>query len=343
MLQLRNETPFKAGMAIFPDADGVDTLYVAIRATFTVKGAAVEVAEVQEPVRLADEYFGEPDQSSLKHAADLHLGKPSTDVVLLGEAVAPGGEPVPELDVVLSVGPVQKVVRVFGDREWSGLFGSSISKPKPFTRMPLLYERAFGGVVHFDEKKNETQLDWRNPVGVGFGKRKAPGDQAMRGLPNLEAPASLISSPRDRPPPAGFGPIAPFWEPRRSFAGTYDDAWQARRAPFLPKDFQARFFNAAHPDLVCKRYLRGGEPVQIINASPSPLRFNLPACALDVAVKIDGSSERPAMNLQTVVLEPLLRRVGLVWFGAVGCDKKPLKVSEVQIGMKKLELPGSAP
>lgn len=340
MLQIKNETPFKIGMAIFPDADGVDTLYVAIRATFTMAGGKLAVAEAQPPVRLADEYRGEPGTSSLTHAADLHLGKPTTDVALLGEAWAPGGKSAPAVDVSLSVGPVHKVVRVFGEREWSGLLGSSISAPVPFEKIPLLYERAFGGVLSYDESKDQSILDWRNPVGVGPGKRKAPGDKARRLLPNLEDPAHLLKSPRDRPPPAGFGFIAPSWEPRRSLGGTYDEAWQTRRAPYLPKDFQPRFFNAAHPDLVSKRYLRGGELVQVHNASPSPLRFNLPACDLDLAVRIDGATERPPLTLQTVVIEPSERKLGLVWLGALGCDKKPLKVSEVKIGIKRLDLEG---
>ena len=219
---------------------------------------------------------------------------------------------------------------------------------RPYSKMPASDEAREqpgpGGTWVALEKLHGAQLVVAVQGGqVRFGKRKASGDQAMRSLPNLEDPSHLISSPKDRPPPAGFGPIAPSWEPRRSLAGTYDEAWQARRAPFLPKDFQARFFNAAHPDLVCKRYLRGGEPVQIINASASPMRFHLPACALDVAVTIDGASARPPMNLQTVVLEPGGYHVMLLDIS------RPLKVGEqvaivlvIEQAGKRVEVPVQA-
>ncbi|WP_437277908.1 DUF2169 domain-containing protein [Sorangium sp. So ce375] len=340
MLQLRNQTPFKASIAVFQDAHGVDTLYVAIRATFTFRGGALRVADAQEPLKLADEYWGEPGQTSLKHAADMHLGKPATDVVLVGEAVAPRGRAVPSLDVSLAVGPVAKVVRVFGDREWRGLLDLRISPPIPFERMPLVYERAFGGVLKHDPEKGPLEIDQRNPVGVGFGLRSAPVEKAVRRLPNLEDPAHLISGVRNRPPPAGFGFIAPSWEPRRRYAGTYDDAWQERRAPYLPADFDARFFNAASPGLICSSHLRGGEPVKVQNAGPDPWDTRLPLCELDVKVAIERDIERPPMRLQTVALEPGAGRLGLVWLGAVGCDKRALKVRLVDIDITRLELSG---
>lgn len=340
MLQLKNTSPFKASMALFPDPDGVDTLYVAVRATFALKGGALAVAEVQEPLKLTDEHWGEPGESSLKHAGDIHLGKPATDVALLGHAWAPRARPVPQVDVSLRVGPVQKVVRVFGDREWRGPLDLRVSAPIPFERVPLVYERAYGGVVKHDAEKGPLEIDWRNPVGVGFGMRKAPEDKAQRKLPNLEDPAQLISSTRDRPKPACFGFVAPSWEPRRRYAGTYDEAWQETRAPYLPKDFQMKFFNAAHPDLVCPGYLRGGEPVRVEGASLDPFAVTLPVCELDVAVAIDREVVRPAMKLQTVVLEPVPGRVGLAWLGAVGCDKRTLKVKQVEIGVKRLQLGG---
>ncbi|EYF02870.1 DUF2169 family type VI secretion system accessory protein [Chondromyces apiculatus] len=341
MLQLKNTSPFKASMALFPDAAGVDTLYVAVRATFTVRGGALQVAEVQEPLKLADEYWGEPGASSLKHAADLHLGKPATDIALLGDAWAPRGRPVPQRDVSLRIGPVTKTVRVFGERTWRGPLDLRISPPIPFERIPLVYEHAFGGVSKHDPEKGPLEIDWRNPVGIGFGMRKAPEDQAMRKLPNLEDPRQLITSPRDRPAPASFGFIAASWEPRRRYAGTYDDAWQETRAPYLPKDFQPRFFNAAHPDLVCPGHLRGGEPVHVEGASVDPLIFPLPACDLDVAVTIARDVARPPMKLQTVVLEPTPGRLAMVWLGAVGCDKRTLKVKLVEIAVKRLTLAGA--
>ncbi|MFD1743836.1 DUF2169 domain-containing protein, partial [Rhizobium helianthi] len=47
----------------------------------------------------------------------------------------------------------------------------------------------------------------------------------------------LIRSIRDRPQPAGFAPLSPFWKDRAVLAGTYDDDWVANRHPLLPHDF----------------------------------------------------------------------------------------------------------
>ena len=54
----------------------------------------------------------------------------------------------------------------------------------------------------------------------------------MKHLEDLRRPIRTLG---DRYVPQGFGFIAPHWEPRVGFAGTYDEAWQKNRAPHLPK------------------------------------------------------------------------------------------------------------
>lgn len=359
MLQLENRTPFKASITVLPDATGVDTLYATLRGTFSIVGARLEIAAAQPPVRAADDYTTATsatsatprpgpagptapralERASLRHAGEIHLAKPSTDVLLSGHAVAPRGR-APQVDVALSVGPVRKTIRVFGDREWKGLLDASISAPVPFDRVPLIYERAFGGVLFLDPDTGKITLEPRNPAGVGFARRGKNGEISARLLPNLEDPRQLITSPNDQPPPAGFGPIAPSWEPRRSFVGTYDEAWRTRRAPYLPADFSPRFFNTAPPDLVCKGYLRGGEPVEVLNASPTPLKFRLPLCHFDAQVHLAGRIERPELHLETVSIEPDELRVTLLWRAAVPCDKRALRVERVRLEARQIDLGG---
>jgi hypothetical protein len=334
MLQLQNETPFPAQLALFADVDGVDALHLTVRATFSVTGSEVRVADAQRPVELADIYLGDPGRSSLARAAELHHGKPSTDVVLLGEAWAPGGRPAPEVDVTLAVGPVRKTVRVFGDRAWTPLL-ERISPPVPFERMPLVYERAFGGIVEIDPDTHEPLLDPRNPVGMGFARAGKRGPPSARRLPNLEDPRCLIADPADAPPPAGFGFIAPFWQPRCGYAGTYDAAWRKTRAPFLPQDFDRRFHNVAPPELVCATYLEGGEPVTVLNASPEGhLRFRIPRCRIEARVHVAGAVETPPLRLATVVVEPGAGLLGLAFQATVRCDKKRLAVERIQLGVR---------
>lgn len=338
MLQVRNETPFVPGIFLFPDAQGVDTLYVVVKATFKLGREGLQVAEKQQKLVLADEYWGEPAKSSLKYASEAHLLKPGTDVVLVGEAYAPKGQPVPSSLVSVKVGSLRKVVQVFGDRHWrGGLISPSPSHPEPFLRMPLVYERAYGGVHVVDSERGEVLAEGRNPVGRGFRGKRSASEMAGQLLPNLEDPLRLIQTLSESPAPAGLGFVAPSWQPRQSFAGTYDEAWQERRAPYLPLDFRAEFFLAAPPELCARQFLKGGEPVEIIGASPEGVqRFRLPACELAVAVKVAGQQVTPPLQMETVLLEPGEGRLSLLWRGAVPCDKKALKVEQAHFQLRSL-------
>lgn len=343
MLQLKNNTPFQASIAVFPNEQGVDTLYVIVKGTFSL-GETVRLAEKQRAVVLADEYWGEPGTSSIKYASEAHLSKPCTDVVVIGEACASDQRPVRQLDVAIAVADRKKSLRVFGDRVWEkGVFGMRMSEAIPFETMPLMYERAFGGMHLINPEKNEVVFEPRNPVGRGFaGKRKNNEIDGMK-LPNLEDPMDLITKPAHKPAPAGCGFLAPAWEPRKSFAGTYDEVWQKNRAPYLPDDFRSQYFNAAHPDLICSGYLKGGEPVEVINASPhGPLRFRLPTCRVEAAVRIAGKTESPPFNLETVLIEPSASILCLTWRAELPCDKKVLKVEQVELRMHHLESIGKA-
>ena len=336
MLQFKNSTPFKGTIMLLPDPDGIDCVFTVVKATFTLAEKPVPVDD-QLPVAVEQEFHGEPDQSSIKSPSDVSLMKPGTDVLLMGKAYAPRGRPTTWMDVALTVGPVKKTVRVFGERHWQTSTKEvtySISAPEPFEEMPLMWERAFGGV---DRTMKPPRHELRNLVGTGF--RASEVQAAISGvrLPNLEDPAAPITSWQQAPQPAGFAPICAHWEPRRSFAGTYDDEWLKHRAPYLPKDFDPRFLQLAPSGLVAPGYLKGGEPVELRGVTRSGVaRFRLPQVTLKVSYRLDGSpQERPAY-LDTVVIEPELSRFSLTWRSVFPCDKKALRVSEVEAALVSL-------
>jgi hypothetical protein len=194
--------------------------------------------------------------------------------------------------------------------------------------MPLIWERAFGGT---DESSEPLAADPRNPVGVGFRGRNSARPVAGTSLPNIEDPQQPISSPSHVPPPAGFGAIAPHWQPRQSYAGTYDATWMETRAPYLPQDFDPRFCQVAPAGLATTGHLRGGEIVQATGVTPDgSLQFELPFVRLAVTYVLDrGEEMRPAL-LDTMIIEPDAARVVLVWRSALPCDKKALKVKEIR-------------
>jgi hypothetical protein len=339
MLQLKNHTPYQAAIAVFPNEQAVDSLYIMLKATFSI-GEHVSVAQEQQPIVMADEYWGEPGQSSLKYASEYHLVKPTTDIVMMGAACAPDKQTVEALDVRVSVGQYHKTIRVFGNRRWiTGMMGLDISRPVPFESMPLVYERAFGGIHEPEDEKTPISYEPANPVGVGFLGNRKPKEMKGMPLPNLEDPTQLIKTTTDSPTPAGVGVVAPAWAPRIHYAGTYDEQWSKKRAPYLPDDFDLRFFNSASSGLVCHSYLKGGEPVAMVNMAPEgPLRFNLPMVVLEARVRIAGGTQTPPLNLETVLLEPNEHRCSLLWRAMVTCGKQPLKVEEIHIEQKQLNL-----
>ncbi|MFK8017521.1 MAG: DUF2169 domain-containing protein [Gammaproteobacteria bacterium] len=324
MLQIENRSPFQPGIALFPDERGVDTLYVAIKGTFSLRGA-VSLAEEQLPLLAADEYWQEPGESSLRYAADVQLAKPSTDVALVAQAWAPRDKPVNQMDVRVTVAEKSKTLRVFGNRLWNK---GAVGAPATFERMPIVYEYAFGDAA-----------DERNPVGRGFRGQREDKELDGQPLPNIEDPQCLMAQAGDKAVPAGFGFVAPGWLSRRQYAGTYDDAWQSSRAPYLPTDFNSRFLNTAHPDLIFDRYLTGGETVQLLNLSArGPLNFKLPTCQLSATINIAGSKESPPLNLDTVLIEPEADRFSMTWRTQLACDKKALRVERVDIDLLSMDL-----
>jgi hypothetical protein len=339
MLQLNNQTPFKCALGLFPNEDGVDCAYGVAKATFEIGPGSVTLGKEQLAVVVADEPWGEPGASSLKRAAELGLAKPFTDVLLHGHAYAPNGGAT-SVEARLRVGSIDKTVRVFGDRVWDkGLFGLRISQPQPFQKIPLKYELAFGGTDRQPGNPDKLDYEPRNPVGRGLVPKKSQAPAKGAPLPNLEDPSALIRGPKERPAPACFAPVSPQWQPRKALAGTYDEAWMKRRAPYLPKDFDRRFHQVAPADLVSPAYLKGGELVDLSGVSPNgPLRFQLPNVMLEMIFHFDGRPWVQTPNLDTVCFEPDERRFSLLWRACVVVDKKVHRLRELQVRCRDFSL-----
>lgn len=334
MLEIENRTPFEVAVAPSQNKEGRDYAVVVVKGTFEIKKNAksLPVAETQAPIAWGDEYYGEPGLSSVKYESDVFPSKKGTDVVLLGHAyAAKGGDK--SVDVGLQAGTLGKSVRVFGHRFWRKSVGSwKWSEPEPFDRMPLTYERAFGGKDASDPDPAKHGLEKRNPVGAGFNV--AGSKERMEGLalPNLEDPKNLIGGWKDKPAPAGFGFIGRDWLPRVSYAGTYDASWQKERCPLLPNDFDEMYYNGASPGLVGTPCFKGGEAVKVSNASKEgDLSFNLPKRSVDATVWIKGKEALHKLSLDTVIIEPDERRTILVWRATVPCFRQFLYINKVKI------------
>lgn len=330
MWQLVNHTPYAAERSFVRDLDGAEIWLIAVKCTYALGGdGSTSLLEEQAPVFLAPRYRGEPSNSSLLYDSDMLYPRVATDILLHGSAWAPGGRPVAQLDVGLAVGEWRKVLRVFGARTWERYSnGPRLSAPEPFARMPITYENAFGGKAPEDGHEER-----RNPVGRGFAR--SAESLIGQSAPNIEHPSTPLSHWQDKPPPAGFGPIAQTWAPRLGFAGTYDDRWKQERAPLRPENFDARFNQTAPLDQQAFGFLRGGEPVVLTNLSQvSELRLTLPRVWL--AFRTDFGAERVdhRASLHTLILEPDELRLTMVWGTHLRCHNKEHLLKRTHIWQK---------
>lgn len=311
-----NRTRFPGTAFIDVDRNGVETLVFAMKATFDLgSDGAVEPAQEQCQLSFGDVFAGAPGSSSLIYESDANWGRQATDVAFIGYAY-PQREGDRETDVELVVGDARKQARVFGDRHWTGGIAARISAPQPFERIPLVYERAFGGVDDSPEDGGDAESEVRNPAGVGLRARRSRRPIEHAALPNIEDPQALIQKPSDRPAPVGFTFVAKHWSPRIGYAGSYDERWKAQRMPLLPEDFDPRFYAAASEGLALP-YLCGGEAIELRNLSPSRLeRFELPRVDVQASFHVDASPQPVRMNLDAVVILASSARLMMVWHGA---------------------------
>ena len=336
MWSIANTTPYVVGAEILRDRQGAETLVLVVKATFLVSvNGECAIAPDQVDIARVPQFSREPGQSSLVTDTEFVPAKPRTDVLLLGHAFAPRGTRVVSVDVALQVGELRNEFRVWGDRQWRrGSLRWSATEPTPFERMPIVYERAYGGTHGKPDANGVLRCDPRNPVGRGFDtEARADGDL----LPNIE----YVNETRR---PAGFGPIARHWEPRVKFAGTYDDDWRRHRHPLVPTDFDDLFYQTAPLEQQSAVPLTGGEPVILRNLTPSGLlQFKLPRIPLLAHVDLgdDVAAQRP--KLHTVLIEPDVPRVVMTWSSALRCQGRALKIGDIHVRQKPMTPLGTRP
>lgn len=224
---------------------GASRLTAVVKATFSL--IHEKVAEVTTPVEIVREDQPQNGQASLREASEVAPFLPNAGVLLRGTAYAPAGQAATGRLVRLGLGRekqwlLNKALHVFGDRT------REAPSPGVFQRLPLIYERAYGG-PHVDA----------NPVGMGAGAA----------LPNIVDPANPSR-------PAGFGPISRRWAPRKAFAAPAPAP--SVGAPDFSSSFDFRSFHAAPEDQQVE-FLRGDEWILLEGMHPQLpwVRSSLPS------------------------------------------------------------------
>ncbi len=275
---------------------GAHGVTIVVKATFGIVNEAS--ARLVAPVDLVREDRYRSGAQSLDVASELAPYLPSAGVVLTGHAQAPQGRPAPAISIRVAIfrehSLLDKTLHVIGYRP-----PHAPTKPLPFQDVPIVYERAYGGPGVED-----------NPVGTGV----VPGSP----LPNIVDPAD----PRR---PAGFGPIARHWSPRKRLLNGLDPALLERPIAEIPEGFDWRYFHAAPVDQQID-LLRGDEWIVLDGLHPSLPRVQtrLPSPRAEVRWHLlgEGATAARAVELcaDTLVIDAKTQTLSMVWRGHILLD-----------------------
>jgi hypothetical protein len=337
-MELINATRMMAGFTMGMEPSGRELLVVVIKGTFVLPraGEQVRLHDEQLPLIMADTFTGEPGFSAPVKEIDFAPHKRACDVLLTGHARAPAGRKVTRMRVELRVGPMEKTFDVVGDRIWqTHLTSISASSPQPFTEMPVCYDRAFGGSDRHSDDENEHDAYLPNPVGRGWHKHLKNAWVDGTPLPNIEEPGKVVSSPSVKYRPMALGPLGRGWPQRARYAGTYDQQWLDDVFPFLPNDFDERYYQAAPED---QQLPLPKAPIEVVLSgftSDGVRQFMLPHFEAPVHVfQKRGEREDHIAALDTIEFEPDLDRFTMSWRVSRPLKRNMHEIAQVLVGKK---------
>ncbi|MEP7122936.1 MAG: DUF2169 domain-containing protein [Byssovorax sp.] len=288
-------------------------LTLIVKATFRLDETMAQVEP--EDVYRAERHDRNNATHSVRRADDLAPLRSRAEVVFTGHAHAPGGQPTFAQSVRLGVFRdhplVDKTLHVYGDR--------SSGAPSPFVKMPLVYERAFGG-PGWDE----------NPIGVGFAPDKEP---------NLAA-ANIVNA-ADPTRSGGFGPLSRNWRSRRKLLGKTSRKDIEQAIARLPDDFDWSYFHSAPADQRCE-LLHGDEWLVLdgLLADRPRLEVRLPGARALARVQGLGATEQAVdLRADTLQIDGDDERCSLVWRSTIALrEEAQIQGLAFVVGV---ELPGA--
>jgi hypothetical protein len=337
-MELLNSTSMQAGYTMGMQPDGRELLVVVAKGTFKIpeRGGQPELTEQQKQLVEADIFTGEPGFSAPLYEIDYAPFKRYCDVLLVGSAYAPRGKPTTRVEVTLRLGPLLKSFAVTGDRYWeSGNIAIRPGYAGLFDRMPISYDRAFGGIDNFHENEKKHSAYMSNPIGRGYHLQLSRAFVDGSPMPNTEELKRPVTMPNGNYAPMAFGPLGRGWDPRRQLAGTYDQNWIDNCFPFLPADFDVAYYQAAPKDQQMP-YPKGGERVFLENLTPQgQTHFTLPEMEVPVVFFYkNGENLKQKATIDTIVLEPDDGLFTLTWRATIPLKKNIFEMAQVLVGRK---------
>lgn len=214
--------PFALGVVPWKQNE-VLRVTVVVKATFLAKMPRMVPAATPLPYRISDVHYKNQPAARVIAAADRVPRKPRVDVTFLGHAHAMRGASVAEMFARVALKHEERVLfdkrlRIVGARI------DAESAPIPFVRMPIVYERALGGIGTAE-----------NPIGCG------EDDADDEDRPN-------ILDPNDPSRPIGLGPVSVAWPVRKKKLGQTSPRDVESPLMSLPDAFDFSYFQSAPED-----------------------------------------------------------------------------------------------
>lgn len=194
----------------------------------------------------------------------------------------------------VKLGGIKKTVLAFGERYW--INDHEISAPRPFERIALNWQHAYGGADYPI-----------NPLGRG-----RTTEDGLRWLPNLELPGSRITKPETPVIPAAYSPLDCMHPQRAAHRGTYDETWYQEHSPGLAPDLNWKHFNCAPRDQWLDSALAGDEPFVLENLHPT--RPLIEGALPGLRVRAFANYRRGATPAEGYKLREIAMRLTTVWF-----------------------------
>lgn len=202
------------------DDEGNALLAVVVKRTYRLERRPGDgpdrcvLAEEQLPLHTL---LVDPDEPEIVlQDADIYPCKPLTDIIVRGHAYPPSGRS--RFTASVSVGSITKELSIVGDRRCASSTTGSLlfSEPEPFEKMPLRYDRAYGGVDRVAEAKygnpyaallpyvspnlqrsrHSPYRYPRNGAGKGYLVEETREALEALSLPNIEDPTDRLSPSR---------------------------------------------------------------------------------------------------------------------------------------------------
>jgi hypothetical protein len=310
----------RAGSLLWMPRPSTWVLTVVCKATYSLRPGEATLAPEQELPNEEDDHWNDDPGRSVRAPSDLLPVKPRPEVLLVGNAFAPGGVPARSITARLTVGDLDKAIEIWCDRSLSA--DGSVQEGGPVARMPLIYERAAGGPG-----------TW-NPVGIRPDTRDPYN---RRVLPNLQVPGVYAKTLDEPIEPAGFGPLGKSWPTRieklgRSAALFATSGFRDRP---LPEGIDLSYFNQAPLDQQLAT-LRDNERLVLENLHPERPLLATALPGIHPAAFVDrgrGPGQRLVLRADTLWIDTDRSIATLTWRGQLPLERAD-EPGQVLIGME---------